>query len=72
MPDAIFFYWNDFDKTIIYKEGKYKWKFSWSGNCLYIPRDFILAQLRRVISLVKLFVTASNVSYRMMRFVNWS
>jgi len=67
MPDAIFFYWNDyFDKI---KEEKYEWKFFVSGNCLYISRDFILAQLRRVVLLVKLFVTTSNVSYRMISFV---
>ena len=28
-----------------------------------VPREFILAQLRRVVSLVKLFVTVANVLY---------
>ena len=50
-------------------EGKYESKFCERTISSHASRDFILAQLKRVVSLVKLFVTAANVSYPILRFV---
>jgi hypothetical protein len=50
---CICFYSNDLDKNNIYREGKYEWKFCGGTNSSYVTKDFILAQLRRVVPLVK-------------------
>lgn len=42
---------------------------NFANQCWYIIRDFIWEQLRRIASLVKLFVTISNVLYATVRFV---